>query len=149
MFDQWRATGAEAIAGREDERIPLPWSFDRTVFRCAWEYSVTDFETEVGFWIEGMGFTTLALDDEYALFTTPDQELTFACRRRDPGANLAGHVLCFMTNDIDEFGQALRARLPVGFVTRRDGSPVQTVLGLKTPAGLQVDIWEHPDNPPA
>lgn len=144
MNDTWRAAGAQAIADPEGERKPLPWSFDNTVFRCAWEYPVTDFETEIGFWIEGMGFSTIALDDEYALFTSLEHDFTFACRRRTPGADLTGHVLCFMTKDIETLAQQLEDRLPDGFVSRRAGSPVQTVLGLRTPAGLQVDIWEDP-----
>lgn len=144
MTDNWRAAGAHAIAEPEADRTPLPWNFRDTVFRCAWEYSVADFETEVGFWIEAMGFSTIALDDEYALFTTPDRDFTFACRRGRSQPDLSGHILCFMTRDIGPFGTALERRLPDVSLTRRAGSPVQTVLGLRTPAGLQVDIWEDP-----
>lgn len=146
MKKQWYKAGAQAIAGPESVRYPLPWAFKEVVFRCAWEYPVVDFETEVGFWTEAIGLSTLALDNNYALFTTQDDDFTFACRRRESSIDLSGHILCFMTRDIEMFRSALQKRLPDGDVTTRQGSSVQTVLGVKTPAGLQVDIWEFPDD---
>lgn len=142
---QWKVFGAEAIRRGDAQPKPLPWIFHDTVFKCAWEYPVADFESEVGFYIETLGFTTIALDETYALFTTPDADLTFACRRREDSPQLSGHILCFMTKNIDAFAQALAARLPEGAVTRRFGSSIQTVLGIRSPAGLQIDIWEDPD----
>ena len=140
----WRDTGREAM-DRAVGTNPLPWDFRGTVFRCTWEYPVDDFETEVGFHLETLGCTTLALDDRYALFTTRDRAFTFACRRSAEHANLAGHVLCFMTRDIAKFERALRERLPERAVTARSGSSVQRVLDLRSPAGLRLEIWEFPD----
>lgn len=144
-FDTYRAIGGRAIKEGGAEVSPLPWNFTNTVFRCAWEYPVADFEAEVGFYLHALGFSTLALDHEYALFTTPDNDLTFACRRREDGnSDYRGHILCFMTRDIQSLAESLEARLEQGLVTRVAGSPVQTVLRIESPAGLQIDIWEFP-----
>ena len=145
VVEQWRAIGSQAIRNGSAHATPLPWSFQDTVFRCAWEYPVADFESEVGFYIDTIGLTTIVLDDSYALFTTPDANLTFACRRSADRHELSGHVLCFMTKEIEVFAQALAARLPDGAVTRRMGPSVQPVLGIRSPAGLQINIWEDPD----
>lgn len=141
-----RTIGKQAIAAGGTESNPLPWKFEGTVFQCAWEYPVRDFEAEVGFFVDALGFRTIALDDGYALFTTPQEDLTFACRRC-PGANVdyLGHILCFMTRDIDAFADVLASRIGPDAITRVSGSPVQTVLRICSPAGLQVDIWEMPD----
>lgn len=144
-IEQMRAAGQHAIEVEEVESEALPWQFAGTVFRCAWEYPVHDFEAEVGFYLDVLGFSTIALDSEYALFTTPGQDLTFACRRDEHASrDYTGHILCFMTKDIGRFAEALEMRIGAGAVTRVTGSPVQTVLRMKSPAGLQVDIWEDP-----
>jgi hypothetical protein len=137
--------GEDAIANGGRPSSPLPWNFADTVFRCAWEYPVTDFEAEVGFYLDVLGFTSIALDNEYALFTTPTADLTFACRRHDRESHdYAGHILCFMTKDIESLAESLAARIPENAITRLAGSPVQTVLRIASPAGLQIDIWEDP-----
>lgn len=144
-IQQWSAIGRQAIEEKETVSKPLPWNFNGTVFRCAWEYPVMDFETEVGFYVDVLGFTTIALDDDYALFTTPEEDFTFACRRHpDARPRYSGHVLCFMTKDIVSFAEALEARMGEDSVTRIAGSPVQAVLRIASPAGLRIDIWECP-----
>lgn len=145
MIGQLRAIGKHAIAQGGREPNPLPWNFVDTVFRCAWEYPVTDFDAEVGFYLDVLGFSTIALDEEYALFTTPDEHLTFACRRHEQGSHdYSGHILCFMTKDIESFAESLEARVGANTIARLVGSPVQTVLRIASPAGLQIDIWEFP-----
>lgn len=146
-IDQLRTVGRRAIAQGNRPRSPLPWDFSDTVFRCAWEYPVSDFDAEVGFYLHVLGFDTIALDHEYALFTTQDRELTFACRRIEdlPDRGLSGHILCFMTRGIDALEAALQERIGANAITRLAGSPVQTVLRITSPAGLQIDIWEFPD----
>jgi catechol 2,3-dioxygenase-like lactoylglutathione lyase family enzyme len=145
VTDRLAATGAQAIADGYHVSPSLPWDFQGTVFRCTWEYPVRDFEVEVGFYLDVLGFTTIALDNEYALFTTPDNDLTFACRRHvGESRNYSGHILCFMTRNIEAFATALEARVGPDAITRVAGSPVQTVLRLSSPAGVQIDIWEFP-----
>ena len=80
---RWTMVGIDAIERGSAASTSLPWNFNDTVFRCAWEYPVADFEAEVGFYLEALGFTTIALDGEYALFTTLEGDLTFACRRAE------------------------------------------------------------------
>jgi catechol 2,3-dioxygenase-like lactoylglutathione lyase family enzyme len=144
-IEQWTAIGRQAIAEEEMVAEPLPWNFDGTVFRCAWEYPVRDFEAEVGFYIDVLGFTTIALDDEYALFTTADEDFTFACRRHpEASPDYSGHILCLMTKGIELISEAFEARMGDGNVARVAGSPVQAVLRVASPAGLQIDIWEMP-----
>jgi catechol 2,3-dioxygenase-like lactoylglutathione lyase family enzyme len=144
-IEEYRDVGTRAIEKGGAETQPLPWNFSGTVFRCAWEYPVADFEAEVGFYVDALGFTPLAIDHEYALFATPGNDLTFACRRHGDGnGDYSGHILCFMTRDIGAFTTALEARVGSGAIQRLDGSPVQTVLRLLSPAGLQLDIWEFP-----
>jgi predicted enzyme related to lactoylglutathione lyase len=145
MIEQLRAIGKHAIRHGDDGSTPLPWDFTDTVFRCAWEYPVADFDAEVGFYLNVLGLSTIALDEEYALFTTPEEDLTFACRRHDQGNHTySGHILCFMTRDIDSFAESLEERVGANEITRFAGSPVQTVLRITSPAGLQIDIWEFP-----
>jgi hypothetical protein len=144
-IDTYRAIGSEAIQEAGTAVTPLPWNFTSTVFRCAWEYPVADFEAEVGFYLQTLGFSTLALDGEYALFTTPENDLTFACRRhRSRDTDYRGHILCFMTRDLETFAASLEDRVGEGSVQRVDGSTVQTVLRVFSPAGLRIDIWEFP-----
>lgn len=145
-LERIREAGRRAIARPADPADPLPWDFRGTVFRCAWEYPVSDFEAEVGFHVDVLGFETIALNEEYALFTTRDRDLTFACRRHDLAHDLTGHTLCFMTRAIATFERALRERLPDGAVGRRSGSSVQSVLELRSPAGLLIEVWEYPDD---
>ena len=141
-----RTNGRRAIDQGGAEPAPLPWAFADTVFRCAWEYPVADFEAEVGFHVDVLGFRTIALDEEYALFSTPGNDLTFACRRHEQATgSYQGHILCFMTREIESFATALESRIGAGAITRVAGSPVQTVLRIASPAGLQIDIWELPD----
>jgi hypothetical protein len=144
-IERFTTIGKDAIAREEESTSPLPWNFTDTVFRCAWEYPVADFEAEVGFYLDVLGFTTIALDNEYALFTSPAADLTFACRRHDQARHdYTGHILCFMTKDIESLAGALAARIPENAFTRLAGSPVQTVIRITSPAGLQIDIWEDP-----
>lgn len=143
--DRWLAAGQAAIRRGARGNDPLPWDFRTTVFRCAWEYPAAEFETEVGFYLEVFGFETIALNHAYALFTTEDKELTFACRRGS--GELTGHTLSFMTREIESFAAALEQRLPAAAVQRRTGSTVQTVLELRSPAGLKIEVWEMPSNP--
>jgi predicted enzyme related to lactoylglutathione lyase len=144
-IQRMRTIGKHATAHGGRESMPLPWNFTDTVFRCAWEYPVSDFHAEVGFYVDVLGFSTIALDEEYALFTTPGEALTFACRRHEHvSGDYTGHILCFMTKDIESFAESLEARVGANAITRLAGSPVQTVLRIASPAGVQIDIWEFP-----
>lgn len=142
---KWRDLGTEARQGEIPASDPLPWDFHDTVFRCAWEYTVADFEAEVGFHLAVLGLEAIAVDDTYALFSTSGGEIQFACRRADgPAASLDGHRLTLMTRNIERFATALSARLPPEGLGRSAGSPVQTVITATTPAGLTIDVWEDP-----
>ena len=122
----------------------LPWDFDATVFRCAWEYPVVDYAAEVAFHTAVMGLETLADDGDYALLASPGREFTYAVRRVDGvQPNLDGHRLTLMTRNIEAFAAVLLDRIAI---ERFQGSAVQTVLRVVSPAGLVIDIWEFPDN---
>jgi hypothetical protein len=142
---EWADLGTAARQGEIPTPDPLPWDFHDTVFRCAWEYTVADFEAEVGFHLAVLGLATIAVDEVYALFTTSGGEIQFACRRADgPASSLDGHRLTLMTRDIERLATALSARLPLERIGRSAGSPVRTVITVTTPAGLTIDVWEDP-----
>ena len=131
--------------GNHDHTL-IPLQQEDVVFQQMFEYPVADFEAEVGFYTAVFGFQSIALDDEYALFTHPQHAYCISFRKVEdaPPLHGMGLKLLLMTRDITGADAHLEQ---TGLVTDREirkGSPVQDVIYFSTPAGVQVEIWEDP-----
>ncbi len=146
-LDQFREAGAAAIRfdGRHPH-APLRLEQDGVVFRQMFEYPVTDFTAEVGFFTLVFGLQTIALTDHYALFTHPDGAYCLSFRRDEalPSPSVIGLKLLFMTTDIDGTSAQLQRSGVVPDLEIRAGTTVQRVIHVATPAGVAIEIWECP-----
>jgi predicted enzyme related to lactoylglutathione lyase len=107
------------------------------------EYSVVDFNAEVGFYTDVFGFPTIAMTRDYALFTDPGGAYCLSFRKAN-SSHLPGLKLLFMTTDIDSADTHLgnTGIVPDRKITK--GSDVQRVIHFSSPSGLAIEIWEMP-----
>lgn len=143
QLETLRAVGRSIIDGGTGEGNSIPLQQEGVVFRQMFEYSVTDFEAEVGFYTKVFGFPHIAMTEEYALFTDPDSAYCLSFRLAD-STQVTGLKLLFMTTDIDSADIHLGN---TGIVPDREiakGSHVQRVIHCCAPSGLAIEIWEMP-----
>jgi predicted enzyme related to lactoylglutathione lyase len=107
------------------------------------EYSVADFEAEVGFYIDVFGSRIIAMIEDYALFTDLDGAYCLSFRKAAT-THLAGLKLLFMTTDIEGAAAHLDNTGMVNDREIRMGSDVQRVVHFSAPSGLAIEIWEDP-----
>lgn len=147
ITERLRQAGAAAIAadGKHDS-IAMPLFQNDVVFQQMFEYPVADFEAEVGFYVEVFGLDNIALTDEYALFTHPQNRWCMSFRKDESAKSATeyGLKLLFMTTDIPAADAHLEQTGLASDREIRKGSPVQDVIHFSTPAGLAVEIWEDP-----
>ncbi|MEJ7839638.1 MAG: hypothetical protein WKF81_12530 [Thermomicrobiales bacterium] len=144
----WQRAGSERIAQPDwtYTRFPFRWD-DSTPFRHTFEYSVTEFETEVGFYSSIFGFETVALDDSYALFTSPQRDFWLSIRRasvESPESNPSGLFLMFMSHNfpiVRDHLERVGAGLVIADRVEPGGLRVSKFL---SPAGLAIELWEDP-----
>ncbi len=146
-IERFRKSGIETIATEEVTGRLIPLSQDGVVFRQMFEYAVSDFEVEVGFYSAVFGFPFIALTNDYALFTTPGNDFHVSFRLADDGGHtsMTGLKLLFMTSKLNAAEAHLRGTGLVDDLQVKAGSSVQQVLHLSTPAGLPIEIWEFPE----
>lgn len=147
IIEQLRNAGVSAIVNDGVHRaMPIPLEHEGVIFQQMFEYPVADFEAEVGFYKRVLGFTTLALTSEYALFTHPEHGYCISFRKDvdSPSPATIGLKLLFMTRDIPAADAHLEATELVPVREIRKGSSVQDVIYFSTPAGVAVEIWEFP-----
>lgn len=151
VLEQLRAAGEEAITndGQHDHTL-VPLHQDGVVFKQMFEYPVSDFKAEVGFYVRVFGFMTIALTDDYALFVHPEHGYCISFRKDGdlPSPSTIGLKLLFMTADIDSADVHLEQTNLIPDREIRKGSPVQQVIYFSTPAGVAVEIWEDPVTAP-
>lgn len=147
IIEHLRRAGAHLIHsdGKHDYQL-IPFDHRNVVFRQMFEYAVTDFEAEVGFYASIFGFSTIALTSDYALFTHPQEGYCFSFRKApdSPALSNIGLKLLFMTTDIPGTDAHLEQTGIVHEREIRKGSPVQDVIHFSTPAGVVVEIWQMP-----
>ena len=123
-LDQFREAGAAAIRfdGRHPH-APLRLEQDGVVFRQMFEYPVTDFTAEVGFFTLVFGLQTIALTDHYALFTHPDGAYCLSFRRDEalPSPSVIGLKLLFIIIFTFLTGPIIAHVIAVGHLRRRAG----------------------------
>lgn len=131
--------------GEHDHDL-IPLLQDSVVFQQMFEYPVTDFEAEVGFFVTVLGLSAIALTTEYALFKHPENGYCISFRKDvdSPAPSTIGLKLLFMTTDIPAAHAHLDGTELVPDHEIRKGSPVQDVIYFSTPAGVAVEIWHMP-----
>nr|WP_255622093.1 VOC family protein [Tessaracoccus sp. OS52] len=109
------------------------------------EYAVSDFEAEVGFYAEVFGLDTVALTAGYALFEHPGEGFCLSFRRLpdSPPPATVGLKLLLMTTDLDAAERHLEETELVSERETREGSASQRVIHFESPGGVAVEIWEH------
>ncbi|MGB3329451.1 MAG: hypothetical protein WBA46_10885 [Thermomicrobiales bacterium] len=142
--EAFRTIGDAAMAGERREAAAIPLALDGVVFRQMFEYPVADFASEAGFFLDVFGFGTIALSEDYALFTDAENAFFLSFRKVDAPQPLDALKLLFMTNDLDAAMRHLAGTRIGTSVRIGEGSPSQRVAYLATPAGLPVEIWEDP-----
>lgn len=152
-----RKLGETRIAAARAAKTPADWKRLWPKPANAWgikwgmcwkaclEYIVADFAAEAGFFIDVLGFPTNAFDENYAMFTSPDQEFYFAVVRARDGATPTPKDavrIQFMVEDI--YGTAMEfEKRGIVFEKRphsEHGSPIHNAT-FRTPAGIAVDLW--------
>lgn len=142
-LEQLRESGRQVIESEHPGGPLIPLEFDTVVFRQMFEYPVTDFEAEVGFYAEVFGFPLIAMTDDYALLTYPNDAFCLSFRKACE-SQIAGLKLLFMTTDVDGADAHLAKTGLVEDRAIRMGSDVQRVIHFSAPSGLAIEIWEMP-----
>jgi hypothetical protein len=163
----WRELGRERLnicnKAKTPEEWQQLWQEPKHPFAMTWGdcwvyapcYHVEDFEAEVGFWLDVLGFTSNALTPDFCMVMPPDGKFTFSVRPADderqatsPGAL----TLEFMVKDIHELAATLAQRgVPFEQEPQPCGSPdspMHTAI-FTTPAGIRVWLWGMTDKPSA
>lgn len=114
------------------------------------EYKVVDFEAEVGFFIDLLGFDANAIDSSYAMFMVPEGKYYFSIVKASPTEATPPEAirLEFMLADIKQVTSSLIDR---GIVLEQSPQPFSEGsnlyrASLRTPNGIQLALWGILDN---
>lgn len=129
-------------------RTPLntfPFKWGQCWKHCV-EYQVDDFAAEVGFLIDILGLPVIAFDADYAMFTSPDEDFTFAVIPTPDGkqSTLPETIrLQFMVADIFDTTEELQTR---GIVFEGQPEPIAEdsslfISSFRTPHGIPIELW--------
>ncbi len=124
---------------------PFPFTWGTYWKQCV-EYRVDDFPSEAGFFIDVLGFPVIAFDANYAMFTSPTGEFTFAVVQTLEGGTSTppdAIRIQFMVEDIYKTTEEL-ARRGIAFTQNpeplSEGSSMHTATFL-SPHGICIDVW--------
>lgn len=124
---------------------PFPFTWGNYWKQCI-EYRVDDFSAEAGFFIDVLGFPVIAFDANYAMFTSPTGEFTFAVVQTPEGGTSTppdAIRVQFMVEDIFKTTEEL-ARRGIAFTQTpeplSEGSMMHTATFL-SPHGICIDVW--------
>jgi catechol 2,3-dioxygenase-like lactoylglutathione lyase family enzyme len=124
---------------------PFPFTWGTYWKQCI-EYRVDDFASEAGFFIDVLGFPVIAFDANYAMFTSPTGEFTFAVvQTPEDGTSTPPDAIRiqFMVEDIYKTTEEL-ARRGIAFTQTPEplsgGSSMHTATFL-SPHGICIDVW--------
>ena len=147
LADRGRARITAAGAGSAPAPTPaFPFKWGECWTHTV-EYRVADFEAEVGFFLDVMGFRPNALGPDYAMFTGPNRDFFLSIvpandvAEATPGDTLR---LGFMIQEIEKVAAELRRRgveleKPVARYQESE-APLYTAR-FRTPNGIAVDLW--------
>jgi catechol 2,3-dioxygenase-like lactoylglutathione lyase family enzyme len=124
---------------------PFPFDWGKHWRQCT-EYKVDDLATEVGFFTDLLGFPVVAMTPEYAMFTGPEEEFTFAvlaASEDDESTPPDAIRLQFMVADIFETTDELERR---GVVIEGHPEPISEgsplfISSFRTPHGIPIELW--------
>jgi len=111
------------------------------------EYKVDDFEAEVGFYTDILGFRINALEKKYAMFTSPNEEFHISIVPKPDDADCTPQEAIkieFMVQDIVKLAEELKKR---GIIFDREPCPYGGkdsgfLMGyFRTPHGIRVTLW--------
>lgn len=122
-----------------------PFPFQWEGWKHCFEYRVEDFAAEIGFLIDVLGFPVKAISPDYAMFTSPDESLTFSVVSVDADEIATppeAVSMQFMVADILETARELERR---GVTFARDPEPIEPGRALyagtfRTPHGIFIDL---------
>jgi len=147
LAEKGRARIAAATEGEAAPPTPtFPFEWGERWKHCV-EYRVIDFDAEVGFFLDVMGFRPNALAPDYAMFTSPKGDFylsivsTTDVKSSTPGDSIR---LGFMVKDIEGVARELGKRgidfeKPVRLYEPAGGG-LHTGR-FRTPNGIAVDLW--------
>jgi hypothetical protein len=125
--------------------LRFPWGVS---WKQCIEYYVVDFAAEIGFWIDIFGLSVTALGPDYAQFTSPGGEISFAVASTEPdeqGTPITALRLQFFIEDlIGTYDELCRRSIQF------DQPPLQvstetslSIATFHTPHGIAVDLWSE------
>jgi hypothetical protein len=130
--------------------VPVPFEWG-SCWRHTVEYKASEFEAEVGFWMDCMGFDCNVLSPDYCMVVGPEGAfyLSFVDAKGEAVATDAVR-LQFMVHDLDATCSELGDR---GITFERRPQPSEPggstwYATLHTPSGLPVDLWGVVQNEP-
>jgi len=120
----------------------LPFRWGRSWKQCV-EYTVDDFASEVGFFIDLLGFLVDEFSPSYARLTTPGEEFFFAIsarRENEPATPADALRLQFCVEDLEETVQELERRgIQIEHLAFAETTG-WSVANFRTPHGIWVDL---------
>ncbi|UCH58964.1 MAG: hypothetical protein JSV61_12195 [Anaerolineales bacterium] len=125
---------------------PFAFQWGDTWKQCV-EYKVNDFASEVGFFIDLLGFAVDTFSPSYARLTTPDEDFYFAISevRPDEQATPAEALrLQFCVVDLEELLHKLEERGILIELNEVEGSSGIKVGSFQTPHGICIDLVDLP-----
>lgn len=124
-------------------QFPFKWG---DCWHFAVEYEVEDFATELGFFVDFMGFSLNALSPEYAMFMSPDDDVFIAIKPANNGAvqDFRSFRVCFMLEGILAAARELQD-CGIAFVSlpqpMADVERPMYRAEMKSPNGLRIELW--------
>jgi hypothetical protein len=116
------------------------------------EYHVLDYESEIGFWIDGIGLDVIAFGPVYSQFSIPSSDFTFAVTPTTDTLTLTppGSIrFQFMIKDLSFVVDELISRKIViyQFPLPIEEKSAMHVASFLTPNGHPIDLWGeiHPN----
>jgi len=118
-----------------------PFAFEwGSCWNAAIEYEVKDFEPEVGFFVDGLGFQINALSPEFCMVMSPAKDCYISFGKGE--ANAQGFSLQFMLKELLATCRELTSR---GITLVEPSAPEPNsslgVAYLQTPAGIPIKLW--------
>jgi hypothetical protein len=160
--DTFRALGlarvefAKAARTEEDWK---KWQEPQNKFAFEWgscwnntiEYKVSDYEAEVGFFIDVLGCDCNTISSDYAMFMGPQKEFFLSVRKPKDGESFTAPdaiAIEFMIKDMKGTVERLKSRGVRFTIEPRKESADSPMLisSFKTPHGIKVCLWSM-ENP--
>jgi hypothetical protein len=140
----WQAMWYDAI-----NPYPFKWG---DCWKGNIQYSVDDYDAEVGFWLDMIGLDSNVFSPDFAMLMTPDKVFTFSIVTAGAGGSTPPSAIKieFMLEGIRSSAVQLESRGVVFEVpVHEDGQGSCLYTGtLRTPHGIAVNLWgvEKPDS---